>query len=87
MAHETHGLDEAFEAIEAAILPSLSTMLDTLLEASALARPGLDAAAYATELKSIGCALEALRGQLEQAAASAGYPDAEAPACETRMSA
>ena len=68
MADESHLLDEAFEAIEETILPSLSTMLDTLLEAAALARPGIDAAAYAAELKTLGCELESLRRQVEDAA-------------------
>lgn len=62
-------LDEAFERIEETILPSLSLMLDTLLEAASLARPGTDAAVYAAELRTIGCQLEALRRQVEEAAA------------------
>jgi hypothetical protein len=69
MADESHALNEAFEAIEETILPSLSTMLDTLLEAAALARPGIDAAAYAAELKTLGCEIESLRRQVEAAAA------------------
>ena len=70
MGDESHALDEAFEAIEEMILPSLSTMLDTLLEAASLARPGIDAAAYAAELKTLGCELESLRRQVEDAAAA-----------------
>lgn len=70
MADESHALDEAFEAIEETILPGLSTMLDTLIEAAALARPGFDAAAYAAELKTLGCELESLRRQIEDAAAA-----------------
>lgn len=61
-------IDEALEQIEETILPSLSMMLDTLLEAASLARPGTDAAVYAAELKTIGCQLEALRRQVEDAA-------------------
>ena len=70
MADESQALDAAFEAIEETILPSLSTMLDTLLEAAAMARPGLDAGAYAAELKTLGCELESLRRQVEEAAAA-----------------
>lgn len=70
MADESQALDEAFEAIEEAILPSLSTLIDTLLEASTLARPGFDAAAYAAELKTLGCEVDSLRRQVEDAAAA-----------------
>ncbi|HEX8126912.1 MAG TPA: hypothetical protein VF548_15160 [Allosphingosinicella sp.] len=58
-------LDEAFERIEESILPSLSMMLDTLLEASALARPGHDAEVFAAELRTLGFQLEALTRQIE----------------------
>jgi hypothetical protein len=70
MADESQALEEAFEAIEGTILPSLATMLDTLLEAASLAQPGVDAAAYAAELKTLGCELESLRRQVEEAAAA-----------------
>jgi len=76
MADESQALDEAFTAIEETILPSLSTMLDTLLEAAALARPGFDAAAYAAELKTLGCELDSLRRQVEDAAAARGEDQA-----------
>jgi hypothetical protein len=58
-------LEEAFDRIEEMILPSLSMMLDTLLEAAALARPGHDADIYAAELRTIGCELEALTREVE----------------------
>ncbi len=58
-------LDEAFERIEESILPSLSTMLDALLEAATLARPGHDAEAFAEELRNLGLQLEALTRQIE----------------------
>jgi hypothetical protein len=58
-------LDEAFERIEETILPSISMMLDTLLDAAALNRPGIDAEAYAAELRTIGLQLEALTRQVE----------------------
>lgn len=58
-------LDEAFERIEESILPSLSMMLDTLLEAAALARPGQDGEVFAAELRTLGFQLEALTRQME----------------------
>jgi hypothetical protein len=58
-------LDEAFERIEESILPSLSMMLDTLLDAATLARPGHDGEAFAAELRTLGFQLEALTRQVE----------------------
>jgi hypothetical protein len=58
-------LDEAFERIEESILPSLSMMLDTLLEAATLARPGHDGEVFAAELRTLGFQLEALTRQIE----------------------
>jgi hypothetical protein len=58
-------LDEAFERIEETILPSLSLMLDTLLEAAALARPGHDGEVFAAELRTLGLQLEDLTRQIE----------------------
>ncbi|HEX8623969.1 MAG TPA: hypothetical protein VF782_02705 [Allosphingosinicella sp.] len=58
-------LDEAFERIEESILPSLSMMLDTLLEAATLARPGHDGEVFAAELRTLGLQLEALTRQIE----------------------
>ncbi|HYE29140.1 MAG TPA: hypothetical protein VEA61_13050 [Allosphingosinicella sp.] len=70
-------LDEAFERIEETILPSLSLMLDTLLEAAALARPGHDGEAFAAELRTLGLELEELIRQVEAASPAridaAGY--------------
>ena len=60
-----HGLDEAFDRIEETILPSISMMLDTLLDASALARPGIDGEVYAAELRTIALQLEELTRQVE----------------------
>ena len=59
------GLEEAFERIEGTILPSISMMLDALLDAAALARPGIDADVYAAELRTIALQLEALTKQVE----------------------
>lgn len=77
MAHGDSGrrLEEAFERIEETILPSLSMMLDTLLEAAALARPGHDGEVFAAELRTLGFQLEELTRQVE--AASPGRTDAE----------
>ena len=58
-------LDEAFERIEETILPSLSLMLDTLLDAAALARPGHDGEVFAAELRTLGLQLEELTRQIE----------------------
>jgi hypothetical protein len=58
-------LDEAFERIEETILPSLSMMLDTLLEAATLARPGHDGEIFAAELRTLGLQLEELTRQIE----------------------
>jgi hypothetical protein len=58
-------LDEAFERIEETILPSLSLMLDTMLEAATLARPGHDGEVFAAELRTLGLQLEALTRQIE----------------------
>jgi hypothetical protein len=62
---QQHSLDEAFERIEETILPSISMMLDTLLEAATLGQPGIDAEIYATELRTIALQLEALTKQIE----------------------
>jgi hypothetical protein len=69
-AQRQHGLDDAFERIEGTILPSISMMLDTLLDAAALGKPGVDAEIYAAELRTIGLQLEELIRQVE--AMSAG---------------
>jgi hypothetical protein len=59
------GLDEAFERIEETILPSISMMLDTLLDAARAGQPGIDAESYAAELRTIGLQLEELTRQVE----------------------
>ncbi len=60
-------LEQAFDRIEETILPSLSMMLDTMLEAATLARPGTDAEVYAAELRTIALQLEELTRQVEEA--------------------
>ena len=64
-ADQKHSLDEAFERIEETILPSISLMLDTLLDAAQVATPGIDAEIYAAELRTIALQLEALTQQVE----------------------
>jgi hypothetical protein len=64
-ADQKQGLDEAFERIEETILPSISLMLDTLLDAAQLTKPGIDADIYAAELRTIALQLEALTRQVE----------------------
>lgn len=59
------GLDEAFEQIEGTILPTLSMMLDTLLDAASLAQPGVDSVSYAAELRTVALQLEELTRQIE----------------------
>jgi hypothetical protein len=44
-------LDRALDRIDQAILPSLSRLLDSLLDSAALARPGIDAEDYAAGLR------------------------------------
>lgn len=73
-AERQHALDEAFERIEESILPSLSLILDSLLDAAALARPGIDAEIYAAELRTIGAELESLTRQVEALSARQGRP-------------
>lgn len=71
-----HELDQAFERIEETILPSISMMLDTLLDAATLGQPGVDADVYAAELRTIGLQLEELTRQVEamsQPQASGGF--------------
>jgi hypothetical protein len=58
-------LDEAFERIEETILPSLSLMLDAMLDAAALARPGHDGDVFAAELRTLGYELEELTREVE----------------------
>ena len=59
------GYDDTLEQIEETILPSLSLVLDAMLDATALARPGHDAEVFAAELRTIGHALEALNQEVE----------------------
>ena len=75
MATDRHqALDEAFERIEDMILPNISMMLDTLLDAASLARPGVDAEGYAAELRALALQLEELTRQVEAIAPAQADP-------------
>lgn len=65
LAERQQGLDLAFERIEETILPSISMMLDTLLDAAALGKPGIDCEIYAAELRTVALQLEELTRQVE----------------------
>ena len=58
-------LNDAFDRIEETILPSISMMLDTLLDAAMRGEPGIDTEIYAAELRTIALQLEALTQQVE----------------------
>jgi len=52
MSHIDHRqFETAFAAIDRAILPNLSRLLDGVIESASLARPGIDAEAYAAGLR------------------------------------
>lgn len=53
------------DRIEAAVLPNISILLDTLLDAAGAARPGEDANRYAGELRMLALGAEELTRQLE----------------------
>lgn len=52
MSHIDHRqFESALEAIDKAILPSLSRLLDGVIDSAALARPGIDAEDYSADLR------------------------------------
>ena len=73
MQRVAQGIGESLDTIEGAILPSLSNMLDGLLDSAALARPGADADFYASELRYVALQLDTL-GQLVAAVAPMVQP-------------
>lgn len=73
---DSPSLDEAIERIEETILPSISMMLDTLLDAANAAQAGTDAHVYAAELKTLALQLEALTQQVEGLSSTGGQPKA-----------
>lgn len=64
-AEQQHKVDEAFEKIEGSILPNMSLMLDMLLDAATLSRPGKDSEDYAAELRALALQLETLTREVE----------------------
>jgi hypothetical protein len=64
-ACENRGLEEAFDRIEETILPTLSTMLDMLLETASLARAGTDAELCARQLRGLALELDSATRQVE----------------------
>ena len=64
-ADTTRSLDAAFVRIEGSILPSVTMMLDALLDAAAMARPGTDALHYAAEIGTLAAELEMVTRQVE----------------------
>jgi hypothetical protein len=67
-------LEQALERIEESILPSLSMMLDSLLDAASLARPGADAAVYAEDIRALALELERMTREVEAVAPSRRAP-------------
>jgi hypothetical protein len=52
MSHIDHRqFESALDTIDKAILPSLSKLLDSVIDSAALARPGVDAEGYAEGLR------------------------------------
>ena len=66
-AQQEESLEQAFDRIEETILPSLSLMIDSLIESATLARPGIDADGYAAELRVLAVQLDELMREVEAA--------------------
>jgi hypothetical protein len=73
------GVEDALDRIEGTILPSISVLLDTLLDVAAHAQPGRDSEVYAAELRTVALQLETLTRQME-ALAPAAQAEPEWPA-------
>ena len=82
MGRKARKLDRSLHQVEESILPSLSGLLDGLIDSAALARPGTDADVHATELRYTAHQLTALTRLVEAVA-----PLAQAPSAPRRMSA
>jgi len=52
--------ETALDRIDVAILPSLSRLLDSVIDSAALARPGVDAEAYSAGLRKTARQVEQL---------------------------
>ena len=61
MSHIDHRqFETALDRIDVAILPSLSRLLDGVIESAALARPGVDAEGYSAGLRKTARQVEQL---------------------------
>ena len=61
MSHIDHRqFESALDRIDVAILPSLSRLLDSVIDSAALARPGHDAETHAAGLRKTGRQVEQL---------------------------
>ena len=75
-----HQLDQALERIESGILPGIASLLDGLVDAAALARPGLDAARYADDIRALTLQVEELAREMDASAPGRGGLSAGAAA-------
>jgi hypothetical protein len=57
-------LDQALEHIEGTILPNIAVMLDNILEAAALAKPGANGDVYAFALRALAAQAENLTREM-----------------------
>ena len=60
--HDHRQFGSALERIDQTVLPNLSRLLDGVLESAALARPGIDALAYADALRHSAAQVNQLAG-------------------------
>jgi hypothetical protein len=72
MAYEHRGFaqDEALDALEGSVLPTLSIMLEALLDAARLGEEGAPAHVQAAELRTIAMEIDALTRRIEAMAAA-----------------
>ena len=54
------GLGDALDTLEGSVLSGLPALLDSLLDSASLARPGIDADAYAQSLRDVAGRIDAL---------------------------
>ncbi len=64
-ARKRHELEQAFGEIEESILPSISMMLDTLIDAASSARRDGEGEAYSAELRGLALQLNSITRQIE----------------------
>lgn len=81
MSSENYGqFRDALAGVDAAILPNLSRLLDDVLDSASLARPGVDAEAYAVKLRASARQLEQLTALVEAVTPFAQRPARNIPA-------